>query len=280
MKAHEKKQRQKWLINSFLEGFVCAPTAVFYSFIQSKMLNQIFKTFIIVAYTPFAAILWVFQVKFPVVWINRIGHLMEEPDCFLKEHLLTSQPVFRLIMLAPKHKSANQVALKYWSKYFIVIEKQITVLLLKPFQHHPWTKVSLTRYVATSETADCYRIYNEWGTRPPLLKLEQFDIERGDEVLAKMGVPKDAWYVCVHVREGGYSVHDEHLHKHRNISINQFQQAVEFIVSKGGYCIRMGDSTMEKASSILGLVDYALSDHKHDWPMRCCGLVDHSCSTL
>ncbi len=245
--------------------FTIAIKYFFSTAISLTMLKEILKPLAVTAYTPFAAIFWALQVKFPAIHTNRIGHLMQEPDCFLKEQLLTSQSISRLIMLAPKDKSANRAAIRYWSNYFFVVENRISVLLLRPFQHHPWTRVNLKRYVSSNGTADCYRIYSEWGNRPPLLKLEQFDIERGDEILAEMGVPKGAWYVCIHAREGGYSVYDEHLHKHRNMSITQFQGAIEFIVSKGGWCIRMGDSTMEQAPIIPGLIDYALSDQKQDW---------------
>ena len=190
---------------------------------------------------------------------------MLEADCFVKEQLLNECPTLRAIMLAPAGKSANHAAVRYWSKYFIVIENPILVSFLKPFQYHPWTKCNTSKYVSSSQTADIYRIYNNWGIRPPLLKLEQCDVERGGEVLKLMGVPEGAWYVCLHAREGGYSVYDEHLHKHRNISIANFDKAIAYIVSQGGWCIRMGDTSMSPAPKILGLIDYALSAYKQDW---------------
>ena len=229
------------------------------------MIRQIFKSFAIFICTPLAGIFWILKIKFPDIWIQRIGHLMLEADCFVKEQLLNEGPTLRAVMLVPAGKSANHAAVRYWSKYFIVFENPILVSFLKPFQHHPWTKFNTRKYVSSGQTADIYRIYNNWGIRPPLLKLEQCDVERGDEVLKLMGVPEGAWYVCLHAREGGYSVYDEHFHKHRNISITNFDKAIAYIVSQGGWCIRMGDTSMSPAPNILGLIDYALSAYKQDW---------------
>ena len=230
-----------------------------------KRIRLIFKSFVIFICTPLAGIFWILKIKFPDIWVQRIGHLMLEADCFIKEQLLNEGPIFRAIMLAPAGKSANHAAVRYWSKYFIVIENPILVSFLKPFQNHPWTKFNTGKYVSSSQTADIYRIYNNWGIRPPLLKLEQCDVERGSEVLKLMGVPEGAWYVCLHAREGGYSVYDEHLHKHRNISITNFDKAIAYIVSQGGWCIRMGDASMSPAPNTPGLIDYALSAYKQDW---------------
>ncbi len=229
------------------------------------MLKNLLKSFVIFTCTPIALIFWILKLKFPYINISRIGHLMLECDCFIKEQLLYVGSKPRAIILAPKSKSANAAAVKAWSKYFFVIENKTLVLLMKPFQHHPWTKFDVSRYVSSNLTADTYRLYNEWGERSPLLKLNQSEIERGDEVLERLGVPKGTWYVCLHAREGGYSVSDEHFHKHRNIAISDFEKAIRYIVSQGGRCVRMGDSTMTPAPKMLGLIDYALSDYKEAW---------------
>lgn len=219
-----------------------------------------------ITYTPFAGMFWLLNIKFPDFYLKRIGHLMEEPDCFLKEHLLNNDRIPRSIMLAPKNNTANQAAVRYWSKYFIVIENPLLTNFLKPLQVHPWTKFKTDRYVvAMYKTADIYRINAMWGTRPPLLKLKPSDIERGNEILKIMGIPQEGWFICVHAREGKYSPHDENLHSYRNVSIADFEKSISFIVSQGGFCVRMGDSTMTPAPNLPGLIDYALSDYKQDW---------------
>jgi putative glycosyltransferase (TIGR04372 family) len=217
-------------------------------------------------YTPLAGVFWILRIRQPDFFVDRIGHLLSEPDCFIKEHLLTIGRFPKAMMLAPRDKTANQAVAKYWSKYFVVIENLFLVKLLRPLQSHPWTRFSTHRYlVAMYQTADAYRINAEWGARRPLLELEPSDIERGHEVLGFMGVPEGAWYVCVHAREGLYSPHDEQFHSFRNTPITDLEKTIAYIVSQGGFCIRMGDSTMRPAPKFPGLFDYALSPYKQDW---------------
>jgi putative glycosyltransferase (TIGR04372 family) len=218
------------------------------------------------AYTPIAGVFWILKIKVPNFHISRLGHLVHDPSCFIKEHYLNSGRMPRAIMLAPRGASANRALARYWSKYFIVIENPIFAGLLQPLQVHSWTRFDASRYTGAMYcTADVFRISTEWGLRPPLLKLDRSDNERGAELLKKMGVPHGTWYVCVHVREAGYSPHDEYKHSFRNGSIADFEKAIAYIVSLGGFCIRMGDSTMRPAPKIPGLIDYALSPFRQDW---------------
>lgn len=221
---------------------------------------------VVIIYSPLAGALWAFRFKSPDFFIDRIGHLMSEPDSFIKEHLLEKGWFPRAILLCPKGRTANQAAARYWSKYFIVINNPLWVSLLMPLQSHPWTKFSTRQYlVAMYQTASAYQINADWGGRSPLLRLDQYDIERGNNVLGLMGVPKGAWYVCVHAREGLYSPHDEKFHSFRNTPIADLEMAIAYIVAQGGVCIRMGDSTMRPAPQFPGLFDYALSPYKQDW---------------
>jgi putative glycosyltransferase (TIGR04372 family) len=231
-----------------------------------KLIIKILSQCITFLYTPLAIVFSILKIKFPDFLINRIGHLMCEPDCFIKEHLLKIEQVPRAIMLAPTAMSANQAAVRYWSRYFLVIQNPICATLLRPLQRHPLTRFRTFKYVCAAEqTAEIFQIYTKWGVGPALLTLDPCDIERGKDTLKLLGVPDDTWYVCLHAREGGYSPVDEHLHSYRNLSIADFEKAVAYIASKGGVCIRMGDASMTPAPKMQGLIDYALSDFKQDW---------------
>ena len=71
-----------------------------------------------------------------------------------------------------------------------------------------------------------------------------------------MGLPADVWYVCFHVREGGYSGDFDNI---RNSDIDNYLEAMEYITSKGGWVIRMGDSSMKKLPPLNHVIDYAHS---------------------
>jgi putative glycosyltransferase (TIGR04372 family) len=114
-------------------------------------------------------------------------------------------------------------------------------------------------------TAKYYAVNAEWGNRAPLLKLSEVDRVRGRRTLEAIGVPSGAWFVCVHVREGGFSPVDEKLHAHRNSDVMRVIPAMELVTSQGGWCIRMGDATMKPLPILRQVVDYAHHPARSDW---------------
>ena len=80
----------------------------------------------------------------------------------------------------------------------------------------------------------------------------------------QLGVPRDAWFVCLHAREAGY-LPELTYHSYRNVDIMSYLPAVEAIVARGGWVIRMGDPTMTPLPRMRQVVDYAHSGFKSDW---------------
>lgn len=111
-------------------------------------------------------------------------------------------------------------------------------------------------------------VQSEWerhGWRP-LLSLTQADHERAAPLLSALGLPSDAWYACLHVREPGFH---EAWHKTnpgtRNADIDNYIQAAEAVVARGGYVVRMGDPSMKRIGPTPGVVDYAHNSEKCDF---------------
>jgi putative glycosyltransferase (TIGR04372 family) len=137
---------------------------------------------------------------------------------------------------------------------------------MRPFSRHPLTKFEVEEYVATSSgSAKFAAIYAQWGDRPPLFSLSRADELRGQEALVQLGLPPGAWFICVHSRESGYSVYDDHIHDYRNSKIEDYELAIRYIVSQGGWCIRVGDPSMRPAPKMDGLIDYAHHPLRSDW---------------
>jgi putative glycosyltransferase (TIGR04372 family) len=215
-----------------------------------------------------AILLRLFDFRFPPFATLRIGHLLIEPDCYVKEMRLGLSPERRSILLAPRRKVANQAAASYWKKYYTVVASPIAVALLRPLSWHPLTTVDITRYAyETGGTVAFPKIQALWEGKPPLLEINDSDKSRGEEYLAKIGVPSGAWFVCVHSREGGYTLspHDEDLNGYRNSRIENYLLAVDHVISQGGICIRMGDPSMLPIPEKAGLIDYAHHPERCDW---------------
>ena len=82
----------------------------------------------------------------------------------------------------------------------------------------------------------------------------------------KMGIPESDWFMCLHVREGGFHS-DWESSKHRNADISNYIKAIEYVTANGGWVVRLGDSSMKKLPNIERVIDYPFTHFK-------CALMD------
>jgi len=199
---------------------------------------------------------------------DRIGHLVLEIDSFLKERALAAADGTVPVLLYERETIANPTLLDYWRPHLAMQEvtpalrARLPALAGVPFEGVP----HLLHYVlGMGSSAPCFAIEARWAPRPPLLELRDEHRRRGEAALRTLGIPPDAWFVCVHARESGYAPADDHLHAYRNARIADYVPAMAEIVRRGGWCVRMGDPTMERLAAMPGVVDYAHSPHRSDW---------------
>lgn len=210
------------------------------------------------ALLPLSVLLHAAGFRQVTVFTHRIGHLALEPDCLLKEQALGRIPRRRWILLAPAKHVANDHLLAIWRPHFIVVQNEMACFLIGSMSGGGVMRYDIGHYLrAKGTTQDAYRIYSEWGSRPPLLKLSAADDAWGDRMLAQLGIPDGAWFVCVHTREAGFSPMDEEIHSHRNSRIENTLPAIDEIVRRGGWVIRIGDSTMGALPPMRRVIDYA-----------------------
>jgi len=97
-----------------------------------------------------------------------------------------------------------------------------------------------------------------------LLELYASDKEKGQNCLEELGVPKGAWFIALHVREGGYLQHLNY-HSYRDADVKTYLTACDEVIQRGGWAIRLGDSSMKPLPTMDRVVDYAHSTFKSDW---------------
>lgn len=83
-----------------------------------RVARKLSKYILNVIYLIPAVVLKMFNFRLPSFFVARIGHLLAEPDCYLKEERLDLIPKHRVIMLASRQQVANQAALGSWRQYF------------------------------------------------------------------------------------------------------------------------------------------------------------------
>ena len=207
---------------------------------------------------PVTALLHLAGFRHVTIFTDRIGHLALEPDCLLKEQALGHIPHRKWIMLAPPGRVANEHLLTYWQSHFYIARSRATCFLIASMSRWGLMRYNIDHYVrAIGRAQAAYRIYAEWGDHPPLLVLSAEDKIWGAELLKDLGIPENAWFVCVHAREAGFSSIDEVLHDHRNSHIENVIPAMLEIVARGGWVIRIGDPSMSPLPAMDHVIDYA-----------------------
>jgi putative glycosyltransferase (TIGR04372 family) len=88
---------------------------------------------------------------------------------------------------------------------------------------------------------------------------------------SQMGLPEDAWFVCLHVRQSGFrdseSYKESDRYDERNANIFNYINAIEEITRRGGWVVRMGDASMTKLPAMERVIDYPFTKEK-------CALMD------
>ena len=207
---------------------------------------------------PVAVVLYLRDVKRICFFLDRVGHLAIEPDTFLKAQQLGVIQRKRWIVLAPKHRVANHHLWSYWKPFFKTYEVNWQCYFMNAITIWPFMRYSTQHFINLDNSGQlAYPINREWQDRKPLLKLSKNDEIFAAETLAALGVPEEAWFVCVHHREGGFSPIDEAVHCHRNGKMENILPAIQAITARGGWVIRMGDASTTPLPHMEKVIDYA-----------------------
>lgn len=77
------------------------------------------------------------------------------------------------------------------------------------------------------------------------------------------GLPRDAWFVGLHVRTPGYHQkwHEAHPGT-RNAEIETYMEVIDWIVEQGGWVVRLGDQNMPPFAPHGRVIDYATSEFR------------------
>jgi putative glycosyltransferase (TIGR04372 family) len=88
------------------------------------------------------------------------------------------------------------------------------------------------------------------------LKKDRIELEK------KFGLPRQAWYATLHVREDNFRFDPLGFSgSNRSANIDDYKLLIKVIVDSGGYVVRCGDSTM-KPIEMSNVIDYANSKFK------------------
>jgi putative glycosyltransferase (TIGR04372 family) len=114
------------------------------------------------------------------------------------------------------------------------------------------------------------RLWDEEGRQPPL-RIE-FDrkfsssetlVATLDQARHSWGMAPEDWYVCLHLRDGGFYGEVKGLgQSHRNSDVENYRAAIEYITGLGGWVIKLGAKDATKLPPMPRVIDYGRGAYK------------------
>ena len=206
------------------------------------------------------------QKKLIFFQTKAIGHLMCEPDLFIKSARLGMRENFHGVLYASHKRFANRHIIQYWQdfpEHLTIVDRDLEYNRLSAIPGHERFFFDCHReyMVRLNKCAKYQEIIRGWRGRSPLLRLKPEDAAFGWRVLQQAGIPEGAPFFLFHSREPGYDRLG--FNDFRNTRIETFLPAIEYLTSLGFWCIRMGDSSMKPLTWKMPRVfDYATSKLK------------------
>ncbi len=198
-------------------------------------------------------------------WTGPLGHI-SLLDTVIKLKELDLLSVEQRILLYDSQYSSNGALLKLFLPKILNIKSDVK--LIEKFTQ---------KYDSVVDQVPIYRlktkIVDQWSAidianqgwskehRDPVIKVPEPINERGLSILKRWGLPSDAWFVVIHVREGDHRAHA----RLQNADIATYFPMMQEIVSRGGWVIRMGSPLMTPLPEMKNVVDYAHAIERVDW---------------
>jgi putative glycosyltransferase (TIGR04372 family) len=201
---------------------------------------------------------------------SRIGHFAANTELYLCEKKsginIPKQLFFDIFYFAEKPLCNVQLA-RMWKRNLFISFPWLIGPLESVISLLPGGKVHIIGN-NISQDRDVFNLFEKLESN---LYFTQKEIERGENNLLLMGIPPSSRVVCLLVRDNEYMRTsfpevDSNYHSYRNCSIENYVLAVEELVSKGFFVVRMGKH-VEKEFPVINprIVDYAKSSFRSDF---------------
>ena len=179
----------------------------------------------------------------------------------------------KLFLLLPKNVQLRNPALfSYFKPHLNIIQDRESIQTLKQIESLMTLPLGLCLpLIEGCPFLDIATNHNEAerikkSIDPALFTISDSHEKIGRKALQKLGLPKDAWYVTLHVREPGYrgETRENTKENFRNASPNDYLKAIEVVTNSGGWVFRMGDPSMTELPPLPQLIDYAHHEIRSD----------------
>jgi putative glycosyltransferase (TIGR04372 family) len=213
-----------------------------------------FFAYVVIAILCVVELFW--RIRFSVISSDRIGKLAICPEIFMRKMDINGWPP-RTSYFFFSYNPCNEQLQKMWSRVLVIFTGRILNTLI----HRMLPILKDTRFYIS--IADNSLNYLEMATGKPHLTFTDEEDQLGKRLLAKMGIGKNDWFVCIYARSSNYLItarqeNRVQINNFRNCSISNYIDAAHLVTSMGGYVLRMG-SVVDEAINVndAKIIDYA-----------------------
>lgn len=207
------------------------------------------------------------KIRIGFLRCDRIGHFAPHTELYLCERDINENTKKTLDLFYYPREICNRQLAKMW-------ERKLHIL--------PWFWLRpLCLIIRTFDLLSPHKVIEPRGHQldvdnlldrlPPHLSFSEEEEELGKAGLESMGIPDDAPFVCLIVRddaylENHYNHSDFGYHDYRNSDIKNFKMATKELADAGYYVIRMGAKVREKMEvEHSKVIDYATNGMRSDF---------------
>ena len=195
--------------------------------------------------------------------VSRMGELAKSLDIFVKTGALGWREPFRGILAGEIGPRTNVPFLDYWRDRVDIVTDSVKMpkVLFDPDRMmFPTHCVRIGNGHVLQNDKAYYAVEFAWREHghKPVLKLKDEHRDHGQRVLKARGMPLDAWFVVLHVREDGF--HNSSYRNARSCQPASFISTIERIAAHGGWVCRIGDPSMSRLPPLPNLIDVTSLD--------------------
>ena len=189
-------------------------------------------------------------------------------EIYVKAKILKLIDTTKLVICLEKQQFSNYALIEYWNQQHceLITDRdtvsQLRALLAPCEEKLVCVQMADRRMLPFEHFA--FEVQSKWEAENAgaLLGLSSDHRERGSLYLQSLGMPKDAWFCGLHVRDT-----EDTLSDIRNANVETYDLAIFEIEKRGGWVIRIGDSRMPplKGNKYKNVIDYAHRPDRQDW---------------
>lgn len=243
--------------------------AILFPFLKSVIfLERLF--FFPLGYIYFCVINLKMKTRVAHMITNRIGHMVINTDLYLKRNYNGFYGKERIYFLV-EPPIANLFLLDKWKTFTRVVDIRNQFIFGRMLR----SLIYFNCFVR--ELPYCGNEYLEWNTLPFIMEFTKKEKCKGEECLKDMGISEDDWFVCIFARDSAYldtvypGLNDVQervwaYHDYRDSDIDTLNLAIQEILDRGGWVIRLGKIVAKEMSfKHPRVIDYPFSEWRSDF---------------